>query len=170
MPLEDFIKEVIAATPNRRIEGKKRLQKLIYLLESAGFDTEASFFLKDYGPFSREVENAADMMSIFGELVERNVLTGYSNYIATAYELPENLEVHPDDRLAGLVRHLEKYRSVELEIASTIKYFENEGQSLYQAIESTKAIKPSKSTDRVISAANEVLGFIKKQHAAPSNP
>lgn len=169
MPLDNFIKELIAATPNRRVEGKKRLQKLVFLLDDAGFDSGATFFLKDYGPFSREVENAADMMSIFGEILEKNVTTGYSNYIATAYALPEGETVYPDDNLRSIVEFLEKFRSVELEVASTIRFFENEGLSFTDAVAATKEIKPSKSTNRVLDSAKQVLNYISDKNVSASH-
>ena len=162
MAIDQYIKEIVASTKKRRVEGKKRLQKLVFLLEEAGFPSGAKFFLKDYGPFSRDVESASDFMSFFGELVERPVEIGYSNYLATAYELPvdHDEEVSPKDDFVKTVRILDAYRTVDLEIASTIRFFQREGYSFERALRETKEIKPSKSTDKVIAHAKEILSRI----------
>jgi uncharacterized protein YwgA len=160
MPLEQFIKETVAATPHRKVEGKKRLQKLVFLLDQAGFESGASFLLKDYGPFSREVESAADIMSVFGDLAEQPVQTGYSNYIAIEYSLPDTEGVSPSKEMVDIVEFLDRFRTVELEIASTIRFFEISGASRSEAVDRTKQMKPSKSTERVISAANSILSRI----------
>lgn len=160
MPLEQFIKETVAATPQRKVEGKKRLQKLIFLLDQAGFKSGASFLLKDYGPFSREVESAADIMSIFGDLTEQPVKTGYSNYIAIEYSLPDAESVSPSKEMIDIVGFLDRFRTVELEIASTIRFFEVSGISKSEAIRRTRQMKPSKSTERVILAATSILSRI----------
>lgn len=169
MTLERFIQELIASTPKRRVEGKKRLQKLVYLLKNAGIDSGASFFLKDYGPFSREVENAADIMSIFGDLEETAETVGYNGYMATVYSLPDAAQLEPDLKMSEVLSELERFRSVELEVASTILYFEGEGQDRETAVDSTRDMKPSKTTDRVLIAADKILGFIASHNASSTH-
>lgn len=46
-----------------RIEGRKRLQKLVYLLKSSGYkDFDQQFVLHYYGPFSRQLARELDFL------------------------------------------------------------------------------------------------------------
>lgn len=53
------------------IQGRKRMQKVIYFLQQCGCPIEADFTLHHYGPYSREVANITDVMVAEGLLVER---------------------------------------------------------------------------------------------------
>ena len=41
---------------------RKRLQKLVYMLQSAGCPLEAEFTLHHYGPYSQEIAGLSDAM------------------------------------------------------------------------------------------------------------
>jgi uncharacterized protein len=171
MTVDKYIKEIIASVPSKRVEGKKRLQKLVFLVSEAGFPVDAKFFLKDYGPFSRDVEIASDFMSIFGELIESSTQTGYSNYIATVYELPSDQidSISPSEDFSEVVRIMDSFRTVELEIASTIRYFQDQGLPFSSALHETREMKPSKSTDKVIGRAKEILSYLPGINASATN-
>ena len=71
MHAEDAVLAIITALPDRRIKGKKRLQKLAFFLKSAGAKFDARFDIRDYGPFSREIAAAAQALSLKGRVEER---------------------------------------------------------------------------------------------------
>jgi uncharacterized protein len=169
MLLNQFIRQVIASTPEHRVVGKKRLQKLVFLLSDFGYEIDAKFFLKDYGPFSREVEYEADMMTIFGEVVEKDVSVGYSNYKATEYSLSDDPKADIDNAMSFYLKFFEEFRTVELEVASTIHYFIIEGRSREVAVELTKTMKPSKTTDRVLESASKILNYLVENNESSKN-
>ncbi len=159
--MDQFIKNIVSSTVDRCVEGKKRLQKLVFLVDDAGFDSGAVFLLKNYGPYSRDIENRSELMTIFGELVETQASTGYKNYRTTVYSIPDDdYSEEIDYNFSSLVRKLDKFRTIELEIASTIRFFERHGNTYSDALESTKKIKPSKTIESIVTKANEILKIV----------
>ena len=69
---------IITAFPDRRIKGKKRLQKLAFSLKSTGAKFDARFDIRDDGPFSREIAAAAQALSLKGRVEERKKPIGAS--------------------------------------------------------------------------------------------
>jgi len=62
------------------IQGRKRLQKVIYFLQQAGCPITADYTLHRYGPYSREVANATDVMVAEGLLTELGGSGSQYNY------------------------------------------------------------------------------------------
>lgn len=152
------INEIILAIVSiaGKIEGRKRLQKIIHLLQVGGIQIPAEFRIHHYGPFSEEVASTAETMAIEGELDEEIEAVGPYNTYQYLYSAPrESKEVEPE--VKELIEKLSEFTTVELEVASTIAFFENEGESREDAIEQTKFIKPSKTTPRVLRKAEEIL-------------
>ncbi|RMH12686.1 MAG: hypothetical protein D6695_05935 [Planctomycetota bacterium] len=54
------------------IQGRKRMQKVIYFLQQAGCPIDAEYTLHHYGPYSREVANVTDVMVAEGLLTEQS--------------------------------------------------------------------------------------------------
>ena len=52
------------------IQGRKRMQKVVYLLQQAGCPITADYTLHHYGPYSRDVANITDVMVAEGLLAE----------------------------------------------------------------------------------------------------
>lgn len=52
------------------IAGRKRLQKVVYFLQSAGCPFDAEYTLHRYGPYSRDVSECCDELVSAGLLVE----------------------------------------------------------------------------------------------------
>lgn len=161
MHTDDFVINLLANLPDRCIEGKKRLQKFAYLLKESGVELDSSFRLWNFGPYSTDLESATDFLTLFGDLQSGTAETA-GGYLVNKYCLPKNSG--PPNKFSSqttnLVSQLDKYKTVELEVASTILYFINEGQVLDDAVKSTERIKPSKSTKNIVKAAIEVIEMI----------
>lgn len=161
MDTSELILSILGTLPDHKIVGKKRLQKLVYLLIEAGAPCQAHYALKDFGPYSGEVERQTSLLSIIGLIEERDVQVGYANYLATAYTIPEPAFDAP--KLKGNLQQcltcLNDYSTVELEIASTIRFF-NKTTDLETAINMTADMKPSKAKPEVIKNALAALECI----------
>lgn len=159
MKTDEFIRAVLGALPDRRVEGKKRLQKLVYFLSEAGADSEASFFLKNFGPYSAEVDNATAMLTIFGGLEESSKAVGTSDYLTTVYALPaDSGDVSQlDPVLAGKLQSFNAFSTIELEIASTVRLFMTQGSQYEEAVRLTKNMKPTKATEKVLQKVPSIL-------------
>jgi len=144
------------------VRGKKRLQKLAYLVVQAGTESTVRFFLHDFGPFSSEVAAATDLLSFVGAITEEEAQFVRTKRYYKIYRLtdpdivPENL---PANALAALSA-LNEYTTIELEIASTIRYFMSQGLSPENAVEATTELKPSKSQPKIVQRAKEALSKV----------
>jgi hypothetical protein len=161
MDAKQSILATVKAMPNRKIEGKKRLQKLIHLLKLSGANIECEFRLHHYGPYSFEVAHAADILSAFGGLSEIQEPKGiYGTYIST-YSVPDSPNtknsVNWSSAHKRTLEFLDKYSTVELEIASTIGYFLSLGYSLNKAVAETKYIKEGKAQTKTVKRALEII-------------
>lgn len=118
------------------IRGRKRLQKVVCLLQVAGCKLDADFFLHFYGPYSRDVADVCDEMVAAGLLSEsttQHQVGTQFDYALTdrARELLNRSIAEP--RFVRLSTDLDRYKDVaqlflkadlaELELASTIAYF-----------------------------------------------
>lgn len=152
------------------LKTRKRLQKSVYLLQSAGCDAmDASFILHHYGPYSTEVATLADQMSANGlleEATEPNT-TGFSySYTLTdkARESITKLEADATGQrllaalspFAARARQLNDAELSVLEHASTIAFFYRQerdwDRALSDACDFKKLAKESP-------AAREALAF-----------
>jgi len=163
MTPEQAIVAILEALPSHSVTGKKRLQKLAFLLKLSGVDIEASFQIKTYGPFSQDIELACTMLSLFGDVEEKEVVIGYAGYLATEYSLTPDatkLEVELNEDSSELLLFLDKYPSVDLEVAATVAFFRKNESSIKDAISSTEKLKATKVNLRTLKSSEEIIARI----------
>lgn len=110
-----------------RIDGRKKLHKLVYLCQHAGTDLGQSFVFHMYGVYSPSL--AQDLASAveWGVLSERPVNDAYEIALGEA-ELPVHLEaLKSHDRGLSIVEQLGKEPAGLLEVLSTIAYLATAG-------------------------------------------
>jgi uncharacterized protein YwgA len=150
---DDFILAILAAIPGRRLKGKKRLQKLAFLLTQAGAKCEAEFHIRDFGPFSAQIANATKFLAAIGLIDEREEPVGAANTYVSTFKLSPaaTQRVKPlNPKYQKILRNLEKYPTVDLEVAATIIFFQAMGLRGDVAIRKTKELKPTKTTAQVL--------------------
>ena len=127
MTLSDSVLAMMAELPARQVTGKKRLQKLLHLLQLAGADIDAEFRIHHYGPFSFDVVDTIENLVLEGKVEERIQDIGIYDSYVTTYTLNDGDSAESngpeDSRIRGVLARLTHYRTVELEVASTIGFF-----------------------------------------------
>lgn len=136
------------------LQSRKRMQKVASLLQTNGCPIEADFNLHHYGPYSQEVSRLSDEMVQAKMLEEWSVpnMAGqqYSYKVSDdARHRVAEFEAHPDGSLQarrmapfeGLARELLRMDLRELEVASTIVFFRNQGHGWPVAVEKTCQFK-----------------------------
>ena len=63
MQPSELVVAILSAVPSHEVWGKKRLQKLAFLVKEAGLECDVDFRLMDYGPFSFGLARVADSLS-----------------------------------------------------------------------------------------------------------
>lgn len=156
-----------------RLNTRKKMQKVTYLLKVAGCPIEANFRLHHFGPYSSDVAQATDVLVRMGLLTEQCV--GNMAGRQFNYELsPESLQSLASyeqteagrQELAGMERfHATATRLLQddvrlLEVASTIAYFHLEYDDWRIAEQKTcefKSLNPSNFPKRALELAKEIL-------------
>lgn len=157
------ILNIIRALPDREVRGKKRLQKLAYLLKEAGLPTDAEFSLWDYGPYSTEISRASSILASLGAIQEREVSLDFPRRFVTVYSIgADDEESQLSEELKMFLRRFDQFTTIELEIAGTIRLFEKESSSFEEAVSKTCAMKPTKTQPQILARAREVLDILKQ--------
>ena len=122
-----------------QLHTRKRLQKIVFLLQAGGCDLGVQYTLHHYGPYSADVASLTDEMVRAELLLEeetRNVMGGRSY----SYTLPEHVktelaQLKGSPRYNMLLGELGKFEAVaqrllgehdlkKLELAATVAYFQ----------------------------------------------
>lgn len=126
-----------------RIDGRKKLQKTVHLLQSAGIPYEMSFKYHYYGPYSADLQSTVNELVAHGlvseetcgdtysyEITEKgkDFISKYRESVSDSFELP-----------SGLLQQLLSYPTNVLELASTYGYLLDMGYDKSAA--QTKALK-----------------------------
>lgn len=162
MTLKRLILGMLGSLPEGQISGKKRLQKLAKLLELSGLNIEAEFEILHYGPYSRELAQAAEFLVLTGQIEESSEPVGVYRTYQSVYSLPDagNSVFRLSKKYRDILRKLNEYSTVELEVAATIGHFQtNEGLSYKTAVEETKFMKPTKAIRPVLDKAKNILAI-----------
>lgn len=162
MNAKSFVLALLSASKENRITGKKRLQKLSMLLKSSGVEVDADFSLLHYGPFSYDIADAADELTLTGLVEETSVPVGVFGTFQSEYRLPEDSDVGerlPEQAIEKL-KELAEFSTIELEVASTILYFKHVGKTTDEAISETIAIKPKKAVPDILKNALQAVDIV----------
>ncbi|HBP90851.1 MAG TPA: hypothetical protein DD706_24555 [Nitrospiraceae bacterium] len=143
------IANLIAAHPNKKIEGRIRVQKTVHILKHFGvsFDEDFSFF--HFGPFSQELfYEINELVKRYGILEEKGgPPSGSYTYILTRIgeealkDFP--LETLEKDIVKKTVDLLIKYDTRALELLSSYFYLEDgsykiKGNDYWEAVQTLK--------------------------------
>jgi hypothetical protein len=134
-----------------------------FLLKAAGARSDVRFDIRDYGPFSREVASAAQYLALKGRLDESEEPIGASRTFVTVYKLQagSNAVLRPlPERYKEILRRLDHYPTVDLEVAATLQFFRAAGFALEVARKKTIELKPNKATPQVMRNVTKILESI----------
>ncbi|MBE3591898.1 MAG: hypothetical protein IMW84_03205 [Thermoanaerobacter sp.] len=148
-----------------KIEGRKKLQKMVYILKNLGADFKEDFYFHYYGPYS-------DVLTIeLEELKSINVIKEdvkeHDNYFPTyTYELNiDDIGVKGDlENYKEVIYRLNRENSRFLELVATIMYFKEEKKYVKEdIIRKIKIVKSDKYyTDEEIKRSFDFLETITK--------
>jgi uncharacterized protein len=152
-----------------RLETRKRLQKVVYLLQAAGCPLDADYSLHHYGPYSQEVARLSDEMvktALLAEETEQNAMGQQYSYHLTEHTKRQvaDLEATPEGR--GMAQELAPFEAQakdllkadlkELEVASTMVYFRRQGYDWPEAVARTGSFKNLPLTAGVMKRAEDL--------------
>ena len=146
--------------------GRTKLQKIAYLLKSAGFCPHFHFQYHHYGPYSEDLSMAVQDAELLSMLQEKVSPTSWGGEYAT-YHSDGSATWEPDDHQTTLIRISSDARSIELELAATAVYLSQREMSPDPWGETARR-KPEKADkERLIQAKNL---YRKLREAVPELP
>ncbi len=124
---------------NHGLQGRKRLQKVVFFLQQAGCPLDCQYTLHHYGPYSRDVADRCDEMVAAGLIDEAGgPASGDMQYV---YQLkPQTrtlLQQLPDTQMARFQQSgtdLISENIWSLELGSTILFFYRQSRDWNQAL------------------------------------
>jgi uncharacterized protein YwgA len=119
-----------------KVDSRKRLHKCVFLLQLAGLDMEAEYCLYYYGPFSRDVAEATDLLTQSKVLAETEIPNPMG--ASYSYEVTEkgkgmltDYEARPEGKAAceRVSAFIDQFQALlaeplwTLELASTVAFY-----------------------------------------------
>ena len=149
---------------------RKRLQKVVFMLQAAGCSLEADFYLHHYGTYSEDVARLTDEM-VRKKLLEEESepFMGGSKY---SYRLPASVvqqlaDLEKTDQGRTWAEQLAPFEAKakallaadvkQLEYASTILYFHLEGKDWPEAVEKAVQFKGTSVVRSALGLAQQAL-------------
>jgi uncharacterized protein len=151
-----WVAGLIAAHPDRKVVGRTRVQKTVYLLQRKGFPTALSYSLHFYGPYSTGLNSELRVVEQLGlvkeERIERQQDSEYYVFRASPEaELPEMAPWLP------ILAPIRDAGDIPLELATTYDAFREMGYSKVQAMERLRMKKGDKCTPENVEGAMSLL-------------
>jgi hypothetical protein len=148
---------------------RKRLQKVVYLLQAAGCPLEAEFSLHHYGPYSEELARLTDEMvrqALLDECSSDNMMGKQYTYTLSPAAEQQITELEGTDLGRGWAAELARFEPTakellvadlkQLEYASTIVYFHNQGCDWPTAVEKAVTFKKTPAVKNALPLAQKV--------------
>jgi hypothetical protein len=118
------------------VEGRKKLQKMVYLAKRLGFPLTEPFSYHHYGPYSERLSTEIGEMVFYGLVTEEVVGTsrGYKTYRYALTEKGRQLtRQNPFPPSHGLLAAINKHDSRFLKLSATLDYLMEDGLSAEEA-------------------------------------
>ena len=133
-----------------KVEGRKRLQKLAYIMKMKKFPLRYEFFYHHYGPYSPEL-NLEMSELVSQELVkEKETNAGYEYELTSKGKNLINLleekqlvkNFQAGEELEQLAKNIKNQEPSLLELTSTILFIHDYGAPLEKAVKEAMELKP----------------------------
>lgn len=126
--------------------GRTRLQKIAFLLDLAGFVKDFSFEYRHYGPYSEDLAQAMEIVSVLGPVREEERVAEWGGRYSI-YRLEEEIE-HSHAGRSQFVQLAKEIDAVELELAATAAYlFTQSTKAPDNPWNETRRRKPTKALE-----------------------
>ncbi|MEC0303943.1 YwgA family protein [Terribacillus saccharophilus] len=150
------------------VVGRKKLQKMIYILKKNGIPFGEKYEFHLFGPYSEELSLRVDELSNLGLIKEtKEDKSSYFQYRYTITEEGQQFLSHYDNQFPDYQAsiHLLKEKSSRfLELVSTMLYFEELPQE--EVEDKVRTVKKKQNyTDEEMTQAWEFISSLKKQQA-----
>jgi len=138
---------VIAAHPDREVDGRTRLQKTICLLQRLGLPTDFSYTIFFYGPYSEDLHAESGLLKQLKIVEEEEVQLTEDKIHYKIKVIDNRVEPQLVAEFQPQIDLMAKTPSVVLELAATYDHFRNQYGEHEIALERLRHKKGSKCKD-----------------------
>lgn len=151
-----------------KIKGRKRLQKLSYIMKDKGYPIPQDFIYYHYGPYSRELSATIAELVSFGLLNETQTPQVYEYGLTEEGKEFINLleeknfveKIELNEKLKNVIKSVKDQDPSLLELVSTILFLQDYGESFKNACDKALELKPHlksylENATEIISNLNE---------------
>jgi len=156
------------------VQGRKKLQKLVYIAKLDGLPLEDDFFFHYYGPYSSGLASRVDQLVESEQLAETTRALAVAEGVEYGYQANdaarEFLEsIRPSvpkefgeamERGIGRAAALKNHDVFQLELASTLLYWLNKGHSWEEAEAITERRKKADRNSRAFTEARQIAAEV----------
>jgi uncharacterized protein len=152
------------------LNSRKRLQKVVFLLQAAGCPFDAEFYLHHYGTYSEDVARLTDEMvrlELLKETSEPFMSGEKYSYQLSPQVKAQLADLEKSDRGQAMQQQLAPFEAKakallaadvkQLEYASTILYFHLEGKDWPEAVEKAVQFKGTSLVRNALGLAQQAL-------------
>ncbi|MBB6453901.1 hypothetical protein HNQ94_002352 [Salirhabdus euzebyi] len=149
----------------KEVVGRKRLQKMIYILKKCNFPFSERYQFHFYGPYSEELTLRVEELTNLGFLSEsKEKKSGYYQYRYGLTDEGKKFLNHYDfqlDNIDGIIEKMNGESSRFLELVSTMMYFE--GMTKEDVEEKVLTVKSKQNyTQDELEKAWDFIGQVKR--------
>lgn len=143
------------------IEGRKKLQKIVHILQEFGVPFDVRYGYHHYGPFSEELQEALQSFKHDGLIKEEPVSGSFptSRFTATdeLISVLEQVGTHEDPKWGTFATELNSKTPRELEAISTLVYLERNTQMPEDGQIDSEFIKLKTNLKELLPATKQTL-------------
>lgn len=159
----------IIRTAGGSLTGRTKLQKTVYLIKAAGWESAFAFRYFHYGPYSEALAEAAENACLLNLIKEKRNCTSNGNPYSV-YETVNETTLESDQSIVfekpirSLIQKASEANAIELELAATALYLAKE-EHCKTPWRETERRKPQKSSNGLLERA-KVL-YVALRNCAP---
>ena len=137
-----------------QVEGRKKLQKMVYILQAKGYPFREQFSYHHYGPYSSQLKREIDLLVREDSEVVSEDADQTGPYSAFKYSAGNKMEsflkiggATSEPEWASLAKELNKKCAQELEAISTVLFLRDRGFADKRLEDRFRQLKPDLASD-----------------------
>ena len=152
----DYLASVIATCKGKRVVGRTRLQKMIFLLQKLKLPSDYSFSMHFYGPYSEDVQADLAVLDLIDVITEIPKAGDSGQYYVLEIK---GSDFHQIDlsNWRKPIKEMENVQSVVLELAATYIAFRDSGYNAKDAELQVQRMKGLKCDGGNLKASYDLL-------------
>ena len=159
---KDLKKIITLVSELDEIDGRKKFQKIVYILKQLGINFNEKYKFHYYGPYSPKLQLEIDSL-VNGEILKEEKEGNAYNYKVLLEDNEYIISDFFSDEVKKLIAELKEYRSYILELVATFFYLKEKGYKKEEVIKKKTSILKS-NLEEFIDEAYDIFDNIQNKN------